>query len=113
MIRRSGSGYAEPVEQIEDADAFEAAYTTVRHIGAGASGRVLLVEHRRTRAKCVLKKIPMRSMKDAGVPGGAAARPPRRFAILAGRGPFTQASRSLAPPPSARLAPPSRAQALL
>ena len=72
MLRRSGSGYAEPVERIEDAATFEAAYNTLRHIGAGASGRVLLVEHRRTRAKCVLKKIPMTSMKDAGA---ARARP--------------------------------------
>lgn len=65
-LRRSGSGYAEPVPLIEDAEVFEAMFSTMRHIGAGASGRVLLVEHRRTRAKCVLKKIPMTSMRDAG-----------------------------------------------
>ncbi|KAJ1636908.1 kinase-like domain-containing protein [Pavlovales sp. CCMP2436] len=71
MQRRSG--WAEPVARIDDAEAFDAAYKPVltrdEHktvVGTGASGRVLLYEHRQTKVKCVLKQIPMMSMKDAG-----------------------------------------------
>lgn len=70
LPRRSGSiSMLEPVEQIDDAETFEAQYKTIRLIGSGASGRVMLVEHRTRRHKCVLKIIPMNSMRDAGTRG--------------------------------------------
>lgn len=83
---RQSSGYREPVALVEDSEAFEATYATMRHIGAGASGRVVLVEHRRTRAKCVLKKIPMTSMKDAGARPQAPAQQARSLPAISTAG---------------------------